>query len=125
MICQKCQRVVHDEAIICPTCGCATGVPIPKEALPDKANGVVAFFSFLLSFFFAEGVIFGFALWAAKTDIQPKAARTYGLCAILPWFLKWIIPAIIKAIVAVIVAILVVIAIIVFVALYFSGVLVF
>ncbi len=124
MICPKCERPLHDEAVFCPMCGCATGLPIPRGSLPDKANGVVAFFSFLLSFFFPKGVIFGFALWAAKTDIQPKAARTYGLCAIIPWFLRWLIPAIIALIVGIFVTILVIAAVIIYV-LYLNGIIIF
>jgi hypothetical protein len=123
MICPKCQRPLDDEAIYCPMCGCATGNPIPRGSLPDKANGVVAFLTFLLSFFFPEGVIFGFALWAAKTDLQPKTARTYGLCALLPWFLRWLIPFIIKVIITIFVVLLIAIAG-TLAALYYNGIIV-
>ena len=126
MACKNCgsERPMHKDAIVCPMCGCPTGNEIPKEMMPDKANGLVAFLSFLFSFFFRPGVIFGFALWAAKTDIQPKAARKYGLCAIIPWFLRWFIPALIRLIVCVFVAVLLIAAGVLY-ALYYYGIIVF
>lgn len=123
MICPKCQRPLDDEAIYCPMCGCATGNPIPRGSFPDKANGVVAFLTFLLSFFFPEGVIFGFALWAAKTDLQPKSAKTYGLCALIPWFLRWLIPFIIGVIITIFLVLLAAVAGIL-AGLYYGGVIV-
>ena len=101
--CKKCSNsFLKEDAIFCPSCGCLTGSKIPKSILPDKANGAVAFLTFLLSVFFAKGMFFGFTLWAAKTDITPKAARTYGLCAVIPWIIRWVLPTLIAICTAVI-----------------------
>lgn len=127
--CPKCQNTfLKEDAVFCPSCGCMTGNKIPREMLPDKANSAVAFLVFLISVFFSKGMFFGFTLWAAKTDITPKAARTYGLCAIIPWIIKWVIPAIIKAIITTIIVAIIVLLLIaagVFAALYFNGIIVF
>ena len=125
MICSKCYNVVDDEAVICPHCGCAPDGGDSVQVVPDKTNKALAFLSFILSALIPEGVIFGFLIWAAKTDLQPKSAKVYGLCAIIPWFLRWLIPKLIDAILVVtVVLILILVAIIaaVIIALVMSGV---
>ena len=125
MICSKCLCVVHDEAVICPYCGCATENAAGQQLLEDKTNKGLAFLSFVLSALIPQGVIFGFILWATKTDLQPKSAKAYGLCAVIPWLLRWIVPKvvnfIIKAVVAIVLAV-VIIAIIVLSVLVLTGV---
>ena len=96
MICSKCYRVVDDDAIACPFCGCATKNEAP--AIKDETNVALAFLSLLLGIFFDQGLIFGVLLWAAKSDLQPKSARVYGILGILPWFLRWLIPAVTRLI---------------------------
>lgn len=125
MICSKCFNIVDDSAIICPHCGCVPSGEENIQVVPDKTNKALAFLSFVLSALIPEGVIFGFLLWAAKTDIQPKSAKAYGMCAILPWFLRWFIPKVTKAITSfVIIVALIILAVTagVVVALAFSGV---
>ncbi len=114
MICSKCYHVVDDDALVCPYCGCSTETNASNsKILVDKTNSALAILSLLLSIFFPYGVIFGFTLWATKTDLQPKSAKVYGVCAVLPWFLKWLIPKLVKLIITtIIVAIIVIVAII-------------
>ena len=118
MICQKCKKVLDDEAVICTGCGCQTKNKLKNVEIPEHVNWAIAFLTVLLSLFVPQGVIFGFVLWASKVDIQPKSARTYGLCAILPWFLKWFIPRLIAAIFCLVTVVLLA----VLVALYYLGV---
>ena len=103
MICSKCYGAVDERAIICPHCGCVPTDDDTMKVVPDKTNKALAFLSFILSAIIPEGVIFGFLLWAAKTDIQPSSAKVYGMCAILPWFLRWFIPKLIEAITIIII----------------------
>lgn len=127
MICSKCYHVVDDEALVCPYCRTATGVKASNsKILVDETNKALAILSFLLAIFFPYGVIFGFTLWATKTDLQPKSAKVYGLCAVLPWFLKWMIPRLTKFIVKTLITILVLVVlavVAVLVALVYFGVL--
>ena len=131
MICPKCYHVVDDETVICPYCGVVTkNQSSNSKILVDETNCALAIMSFLLSLFIPYGVIFGFTLWAAKTDLQPKSAKVYGMCAILPWFLKWMLPRLgkflVKAIVVItIIAIILIalIAVVVYFALAYAGVL--
>lgn len=118
MICQKCKKELDDEAIVCTQCGCQTENKVKNVEIPEHTSGAIAFLTVLLSLFVPQGVIFGFVLWASKIDIQPRSARTYGLCAILPWFLKWFIPRLMVAIACA----LVVIFLAVLVVLYYAGV---
>ena len=118
MICQKCKKELDDEAIVCTQCGCQTENKVKNVEIPEHTSGAIAFLTVLLSLFVPQGVIFGFVLWASKIDIQPRSARTYGLCAILPWFLKWFIPRLMLAIACT----LVVIFLAVLVVLYYAGV---
>ncbi len=118
MICQKCKKELDNEAVICTSCGCQTENKIKNVEIPEHVNCAIAFLTVLLALFVPQGVIFGFVLWASKIDIQPRTARAYGLCAILPWFLKWFIPRLIVALVC----LTVVIALAVVVALYYAGV---
>ena len=118
MICQKCKKVLDDEAVICTGCGCQTKNKLKNVESPEHVNWAIAFLTVLLSLFVPQGVVFGFVLWASKVDIQPRTARVYGLCAILPWFLKWFIPRLVAAIMC----LLAVILLAVLVALYYAGV---
>ena len=57
--CRECGKEINDKAVICPNCGCATGV----KGLPtDKDNGVLGWFvlSFILS---CVGAVIGGLLW--------------------------------------------------------------
>ncbi|MBQ3017709.1 MAG: zinc ribbon domain-containing protein [Clostridia bacterium] len=87
MICLNCGKENLDEAIICPKCGCATGT---KEIPKDKPSKMFMAMSLILSLFVPYGAFFGFILWGAKRELQPVSAKAYGLCAIIPWFIKWI-----------------------------------
>lgn len=118
MICQKCKKELDDEAVVCTGCGCQTENKIKNVEIPEHTSFAIAFLTVLLSLFVPQGVIFGFVLWASKIDIQPRSARVYGLCAILPWFLKWFIPRLI----ATLACITFVVILSLLVVLYYAGV---
>lgn len=118
MICQKCKTELDDEAVVCTCCGCQTENKIKNVEITEHVSAAIAFLTVLLALFVPQGVIFGFVLWASKIDIQPRTARTYGLCAILPWFLKWFIPRLILAIVCCVIVLLLA----ALVVLYYAGV---
>ena len=118
MICQKCKKVLDDEAVICTGCGCQTKNKLKNVEIPEHVNWAIAFLTVLLSLFIPQGVVFGFILWASKVDIQPRSARAYGLCAILPWFVKWFIPRLTAAILSVLTVVLLAVVVV----LYYVGV---
>lgn len=118
MICRKCGKELNDEAVVCTGCGCQTENKVKNVEIPEHVNWAISFLTVLLALFVPQGVVFGFVLWASKIDIQPRTARIYGLCAILPWFLKWFIPRLIMAAVCLIVVLLLTIAVV----LYYAGV---
>ena len=52
MFCSNCGKEIHDEAIICPHCGVATGKAIPVEQSEEKKKGNgMAVAGFVCSFF--------------------------------------------------------------------------
>ncbi|MBE7068232.1 MAG: zinc-ribbon domain-containing protein [Clostridiales bacterium] len=52
MFCSNCGKEIHDEAIICPNCGVATGKKIPVEQYEEKKEGNgMAVAGFVCSFF--------------------------------------------------------------------------
>ena len=61
MFCSNCGKEIHDESIVCPNCGVATGKKIPVEQSEEKKKGNgMAVAGFVCSFFSPGlGVIFG------------------------------------------------------------------
>ena len=118
MFCQKCNKELNDEAVVCTGCGCQTENKIKNVEIPEHVNYAIAFLTVLLALFVPQGVVFGFVLWASKVDIQPRSARAYGLCAILPWFVKWFIPRLTAAILSVLTVVLLAVVVV----LYYVGV---
>lgn len=77
--CTKCGNEMADDAVICLKCGCCSntvkyaGTPAPEE---DKADAALIVLSVLFP-------IVGIILWALKNADTPKAARTYGIAALI------------------------------------------
>jgi len=82
MFCIKCGKEIHDEAVICPNCGCSTGKNSSVAETPigdDKASGGLIAVSIL---FPIVGVILGIVNLCKK---KSKSGTTYLLTGIIAW----------------------------------------
>ena len=90
--CSKCGSEILDEAVVCVKCGCA----IPKTVyqnntvVEDKADTALIVLCVLFP-------VVGLILWAIKNSDSPKAARTYGITALIAVGVEIIIGAFIYA----------------------------
>ena len=76
MFCQKCGKEIIDEAVICPHCGCATGVKTKVEVskTPYKLSaGMVMLCTFLP----VVGLIMGI-VELSNNDHSPKGTAIIG-----------------------------------------------
>lgn len=91
MFCRKCGAEIMDEAVICPKCGCATGVVSPetkKSSYEDEINkgyGMLLLLTILLGLL---GFIIGIAIFKpevkkAKWADYPTVARVCYVLSIL------------------------------------------
>ena len=91
MFCRKCGAEIMDEAVICPKCGCATGVtsPVEKqmglEAEINKGYGMMLLLTILLGIL---GFIIGYAIMKpevkkAKWADYPTGARVCYVLSII------------------------------------------
>ena len=71
--CSKCGQQVHDEAVVCPYCGCS----ISKNASVDDAPST----GFALLGFFIP--IVGLILYLINKDSAPQKARSAGRGALI------------------------------------------
>lgn len=72
--CSKCGKEIHDEAVVCPHCGCA----VTDAPVKDQINIGFCVLAALIPLF---GVIY----WPVKHKETPKAARAVGITAIVAW----------------------------------------
>lgn len=65
MYCQKCGEQIDDEAVICPKCGCETGVKTKKSSTDGESKKGVGI---LLGIFLGIiGLIIGICLYPSKS----------------------------------------------------------
>lgn len=84
--CSKCGKEVHDEAIICPQCGCAIA-PLPPvtQQRPEADEASVGLC--ILAFFVP---LFGLIYWAVKCKDTPKRANAIGITALISWIIGFV-----------------------------------
>ena len=70
MFCTKCGKEIHDEAIVCPFCGCS---PKGNGDAPNIGYAIVGFLLPLL----------GLVLFLINKKEYPKRARSAGLGALI------------------------------------------
>lgn len=81
--CTVCGRQIMDEAVICPSCGCAVNTHkntqfIPTASQPDEVSVGLCILSFFVPLF---GVIY----WALKYKETPKKAKACGITGLIAW----------------------------------------
>lgn len=78
--CSKCGKEIMDEAVICPSCGCAvTNSNAPATATEvDEVNVGLCVVGALIP-------LFGFIYWPLKHKVTPKKAKAVGITAIVSW----------------------------------------
>ena len=72
--CSTCGKTVHENAVICPYCGCALAASL--NSIEDKPSLGIKILSFLIPI--AGLVLFCVYLW-----IKPISAKSYGLWALI------------------------------------------
>ena len=80
MFCQKCGNEVIEDAVVCPSCGCAINKAEPPVDLTgkDKLNIGLLILSIVIP-------IVGVILWPVKHKTEPKSAKIYGIAGIAAW----------------------------------------
>lgn len=86
MYCVKCGKEIHDEAVVCPHCGCATGKPFPnqqqKNYNPDDAPNIgYAILGFLIP-------IVGLILYLIWYSEYPQRAKSAGKGALISFIIS-------------------------------------
>ena len=86
--CQKCGKEIMDEAVICPSCGCAikndvaqTKVVVPKSAKNAKIFGILSIL--LLAPFGIPAIILANKSKQETGGIMCKQAKTGFVCGII------------------------------------------
>lgn len=88
MYCSKCGKEIHDEAVVCPNCGCSTGgkIRLPESpASEDYVRGALVAVSML---FPIVGVIMGIVNLCKK---KTKSGTTYLLVGIVAWIVGMVL----------------------------------
>ena len=78
--CSKCGKEIVDEAVVCPSCGCAVAnAPQPVQvAVADEINVGLCILAFLVP-------LFGIIYWPVKYKETPKKAKACGVTALISW----------------------------------------
>ncbi len=85
--CVKCGNELFDEAVVCTSCGCATGHNEPKLTNTFQAQNTDAadIGLCILSFFIP---LFGFIYWGTKHKETPKKAQACGITAVVSFVIS-------------------------------------
>ena len=95
--CTKCGKEIHDEAVICPGCGCSTGY-VANDEQKDNTTTPSDEISVGLCVLSVFVPLFGIIYWIVKHKETPKKARICGIAAIISAVLGFLIfKALIKA----------------------------
>lgn len=82
--CQKCGNQLLDEAVVCPTCGCAQGKILSED---DKGGFGWGLLGFCIP-------VVGLILWLVWRDTAPLKAKSVGkgaLVSVIAAIVLWII----------------------------------
>ncbi len=85
MFCKKCGREIHDEAVICPNCGCSTGNSASEFNGEDTVNAGLMVASILVPLI---GIILGIVNLCKK---KTKSGTAYLIAGIVAWAIATII----------------------------------
>ena len=83
MYCVKCGKQIHDQAVVCPHCGCATGNPFPNQQQQPTAGNPFDAPSVgyaILGFFIPIVGLILYLVWNAEF---PKRAKSAGKGALI------------------------------------------
>lgn len=72
--CSTCGKEILDEAIICPSCGCAVVAPQVVSMNDNVSVGLCILSAFI--------PLFGFIYWPLNHKTTPKKAQACGITAI-------------------------------------------
>lgn len=81
--CTVCGNQIVDEAVICPSCGCAVNTPRNTQFTqtvnqPDEVSVGLCILSFFIP-------LFGIIYWAVKYKETPKRAKACGITGLISW----------------------------------------
>ncbi len=83
--CSKCGKEIVDEAIVCPSCGCAVVSPnVPQQVTGDEISVGLCILAALIP-------LFGIIYWPVKHKETPKKAKACGITAIVSWGISFLI----------------------------------
>ncbi|MDR2558170.1 MAG: zinc ribbon domain-containing protein [Oscillospiraceae bacterium] len=85
MFCKKCGNKIHEEAVICTHCGCATN---DSSNVLNNSNDVPSGGLKALSFLIP---LVGLILFASNINTKPKSAKSYGVFALVGFIIGLII----------------------------------
>lgn len=77
--CSKCGHELVDAAVVCTACGCSVGFSGGSKRIDppkDEADTGLLVLCIIIP-------VVGFILWALKYQETPKAAKTYGIAALI------------------------------------------
>lgn len=76
MYCKTCGKEIHDEAVYCPHCGCATEHKAQKQPVKDAPSDGWAFLGFLFP-------LIGLILYLFWQESYPLRAKSVGKGALV------------------------------------------
>ena len=87
MFCKHCGKEIHDEAIICPECGCSTQER-ETEVFETKREDKVSIGMCILSFLIP---LVGFIYWPVNHKKTPQRAQACGITACVGFAINFLI----------------------------------
>lgn len=84
--CQHCGKEVLDEAVVCPSCGCAIQSNVSTN--PSEVDESVSVALVILA---ALIPLFGIIYWPLKAKTRPNCAKACGIVAIISWAISFLL----------------------------------
>lgn len=86
MYCKTCGKEIHDEAVVCPGCGCATG----ERGFPKNDDASSLGYAVLGFFIPVVGLIL-WLLWKAEYPLRAKSAGKGALISVIVSVVIWLL----------------------------------